>query len=72
MSRKKLQRQTHERHRKQIFRSITQKNVNQFDTIQKIKGMNHQQANDLPMRELSWQRLPSGSVVELIDGRAQP
>ena len=40
------------------------KNVNQFHNIQKIKGMNHQQINDLPMRELSWQRLTSGSVVE--------
>jgi len=38
MSRKKLQRQTHKRHQKQIFRSITQKNVNQFHNIQKSRG----------------------------------
>ena len=52
---------------KKIFIQL-HKNVNQFHNIQKIKGMNQQQTNDLTMRELSWQRLPSGSVVELIDG----
>ena len=64
MSRKKLERLTHERHQKQIFRSITQKTSINFTTFRKSRGMNYQQINDMPMRELSWQRLTSGSAVE--------
>ena len=57
--------------KKQLFWSIAEKQQS-ISHQSENQGKNHQQINDLPMRELSWQRLPSGSVVELEDGRAQP